>query len=338
MINEDIKQNNKKLNNLLTEQKNIINNTNNKLDIIDNIIDNSYDNYNIELKEPFHKLNYHTGPISCSTVLKDGRFVTGSNDKSIIIYNNKTFKPDKIIKEHYGNVNYILKLNSGLLASCSNDGTIKIYNIKNNNYEVVQTLKYNANCISKIIELNNDKLACCSNEYSIIIYSKDKNDKYIKDYIIFSRSTCIIQTKENEICFNDENKKQLYFYDLIEKKIINEICNIIIYGKNCFNMITKDLLLVTEYKQLYIINVDQYNLVRIINVPDSYYIHISCLINKNIVLTGDMNGNIKQWKIEGDNLKFISTKEKAHDYSIRSLIKLGGHIISGSDDGIIKIW
>ena len=308
-------------------------------DIDNNNHDILYNNYNIKNKSLILKLKYHKQSIMCSTILNDGRFATCSNDKSIIIYNNKTFKPDQIIKEHYDNVNYILKLNSGLLASSSNDGTIKIYNIKKNNYEVVQTLKYHANCINKIIELNNDKLACCSKCYSIIIYSKDKNDKYIKDFTIFNRCTCIIKTKENEICFNDENKKQLNFYDLFEKKNINEICNLIIYGNNCFNMITKDLLLVTEYEKLYIINVNQYNLVRIINVPDSSYIHISCLINKNIVLTGEMNGNIKQWKIEGDNLKLISTKEKAHDYTILSLIKLGdGHIISGSADGIIKIW
>ena len=42
--------------------------------------------------------------IVCSTVLKDGRFVTGSADSSIIIYNNKTFKPDFIIKEHKNQV------------------------------------------------------------------------------------------------------------------------------------------------------------------------------------------------------------------------------------------
>ena len=49
-------------------------------------------------KEPKYTLNYHTDSVYCSTVLKDGRFVTSSFDKSIIIYNNKTFKPDLIIK------------------------------------------------------------------------------------------------------------------------------------------------------------------------------------------------------------------------------------------------
>ena len=63
-------------------------------------------------------------------------------------------------------------------------------------------------------------------------------------------------------------------------------------------------------------------------------------IKKNIVPTGDENKKIKQWKIEGDNLILISTKEKAHDNSILVLLKLGDdHILSASSiDGVIKIW
>ena len=67
--------------------------------------------------------------IRCSTVLKDGRFVTGSGDKSIIIYNNKTFVPDLIIKEHKSYVNCIIQLSSGELVSCSSDNSIKLNNI-----------------------------------------------------------------------------------------------------------------------------------------------------------------------------------------------------------------
>ena len=47
-----------------------------------------YDNLIIGDKEPKEILKYHTSPILCSTLLKDGRFVTCSRDNSIIIYNN----------------------------------------------------------------------------------------------------------------------------------------------------------------------------------------------------------------------------------------------------------
>ena len=275
-------------------------------------------------------------------VLNDGRFATCSYDKSIIIYNNKTFKQDLIIKEHTGPVHYILQLSSGMLASCSGDKTIKIFNINNNNYEVFQTLKYHQGPVFKIIELNNKKLVSCSWDCSIIVYSID-NNKYKKDYHIKTSGGCycVIETKENEICYYENKDKSICFYDLLKKIIIKKINNINedYCGFNFLNMLTKDLLLSTGIDKLYIINVNQHNITRIINAPGSNCIMVSCILNNNTLLTGDSKRNIKQWKIEGDNLNLISTKENAHDRSIRSIIKLGdGYILSGSSDGEIKIW
>ena len=140
---------------------------------------------------------------------------------------------------------------------------------------------------------------------------------------------------------NVKINKSICFYDLLKKRIIKKINNINADGCGCnfLNLLTKDLLLSTGIDKLYIINVNQHNITRIINAPGSNYIGVSCILNNNTLLTGDSKGNIKQWKIEGDNLNLISTKENAHDTGIMSLIKLGdGSILSGSSYGEIKIW
>ena len=63
------------------------------------------------------------------------------------------------------------------------------------------------------------------------------------------------------------------------------------------------------------------------------------MLNKNILLTGDGRGIIREWKIEEDNLILISKKENAHNNSIFTLFNIGnGHIASGSADKLIKIW
>ena len=295
---------------------------------------NLYNNYNIELKNPIHILNDHTSGVRCLTVMNDGRLVSCSSDGSIIIYNKETYKPELIINEHSKSVRYIIQLSSGILASCSWDKSIKLFNIKENKYEVLQTLNDHNDWVNKIIELKNKALVSCSWDCSIIFYVKD-NIKYKKDYQISTNGECwnIIQTKDNEICYNE--KDTICFYDLLERKVKSSISNI----SNCnMIMMTKDLLLITGFNQISIINVNNYKL-RIINVPGEGCIYGVCILNQNMLLTGDAKGIIRQWRIEGDNLILISKKEKAHDDGIIDILNLGnGHIASCSWDKTIKIW
>ena len=212
--------------------------------------DNTYDNFNIKDKEPKYIIKYYKASIWCSTVLKDGRFVTGSNDGLIKIYNNNTFILDLIIKAYNSSVTNIIQLSSGELVSCSYDNTIKILSSK---YKVIQILKYHTNWVYKIIELKNEQLVSCSHDKSIIFYKKI-NNKYIKNYHISTngRNGPIIQTKDNEICYY-EYDATICFYNLIKKNIIKKINNISV--AHCINdsllMISKDLLLITGYDEIY---------------------------------------------------------------------------------------
>ena len=103
-------------------------------------------------------------------------------------------------------------------------------------------------------------------------------------------------------------------------------------------MITKDLLIIGGYNKIYIINVNQYTLIREIEIPNSSYINRFCKLNENMFLTG-RNGIIIQWKIDGDNIILISKEENVHDSYIYALLNIGdGLIASCSGDNLIKIW
>ena len=104
-------------------------------------------------------------------------------------------------------------------------------------------------------------------------------------------------------------------------------------------MITKELLLIPGKNKISIINVFQCRLIRIIDVPSGDWITGVCMLNKNMLLTGDCSKVIRQWRIEGDNLILISKKENAHENYINPLLNIGdGYIASGSTDNTIKIW
>ena len=173
---------------------------------------------------------------------------------------------------------------------------------------------------------------------------KDNNNKYIQDYKITTNGECytVIQTKNNEICYSEyKGNYSIYFCDLKRRKTKAKIDNIDLNGRifQGFIMISKELLLIPGINKISIININEYNIIKIIDVPNSNSIIGVCMLNENILFTGDENGIIKQWKIEEDNLILISQKENSHNGKIYTLINIGdGHIASGSDDQLIKIW
>ena len=307
--------------------------------IKDNDLNNHFD---IQSKNPIFTLNHHSAWVYCLTVINDGRLVSCSGDSSIIIYNKETYNPDIIIREHNSHVLCILQLSSGLLASCSKDGTIKLFNIKINTYEIIQTLCFHTEEVYKIIELKNKSIVSCSKDRSIIFYNKD-NIKFKKYFTISNDnpSYCIIQTKNNEICYSDNNKS-IFFYDFIEKKNKASISNIN-KSNNCYKewflIIKEYLLFIPGLNNISIVNINEYRLIRVVNVPNSRCIYGICSLKENLILTSDSSKTIKQWEIEGDNLNLISEKKSAHKGDINVLLNLeNGHIASGSDDYIVKIW
>ena len=303
------------------------------------------ENFNIEQKIPEYELNYHSSNVLCLTLLKDGRLVSGARDNLIIIYNKTTYKPDIEINEHKDGITCLLVLNSGILASCSSDATIKLFKIKQNEYEILQTLTYHQKRVYKIIQTNNNELISCSEDPYVLFYNinKDNNLFEYKKLKIKTDGPCssIIQTKNKEICLSQKNNNKLIFINIEDNKIKGSISDV--SKRNSTDewliMINKNLLLVPGQNKFSIINVDVYKIIRIIEIQNSSWIFGNCLISENILLTGDRNYSIKQWKIEGDNLNLISVKENAHKGDINYLLNLGnGHFASGSDGGIVKIW
>ena len=55
-------------------------------------------------------------------------------------------------------------------------------------------------------------------------------------------------------------------------------------------MISKELLLIPGKNRISIININEYNIIKIINVSDSNSIIGVCMLNDNTLFAGDQNG------------------------------------------------
>ena len=133
----------------------------------------------------------------CLTLLNDERVASGSGDHLIIIYNKNNFQPDIIIKEHKNFVLSLYQLKNGFLASSSYDNTIKLFSIKENEYQIIQTLDLHKNAVFRIIELSNNSLVSCSDNSTIIFYIKEPL-KYNQNYS-FSASNSVVNIIQNKI-------------------------------------------------------------------------------------------------------------------------------------------
>ena len=172
-----------------------------------NFSSNIFKNYKPSiLKNNFKILNYHTESINHLSVLKDGRLVSCSDDKSLNIYNIKSYELLLSIKEHSNGILSFTQLNNGLIITCSKDKTMKVINLVNDdNYEIKQTLIGHNNSVMKVIEIRNNELISISREQNMKIWILNKEKEFICILnIIFQRfgwlCTCNI-LKLNRICY-----------------------------------------------------------------------------------------------------------------------------------------
>ena len=304
-----------------------------------------FKDFNIINHTPQNKLTDH-GDKSIYTLLQlqDGRLASGGDDGSIIIYNKQTFTPELTIKEHKDSIYDIIQLKNGNLLSCSyNDKTMNEYKInENNTYQVLSTVNTGQdNNPRQIVELENNEIGLVA--YKHIIFYLNINNKLDEDFKIkyddnqIGQFMEMLPVKPGELVIAGQ-KDKIQFFELNTRKlkeIININRDIHWTPSNLLCMMNERCLCVGGANKITIIDVYNKNIISEIEESGVHY----CLykLNDNILLTGK-DYDITQWKINGNNLTFISKKEKAHQNSIYEIIRFNNLIISCSYDKSIKIW
>lgn len=251
-------------------------------------------NISYQLKSKF---KVHNNSVMCCIILKDGRYASSACDKSIKIFNKKTFKIDINILEHKDYVAYIFQLKDERLVSSSSDNTIKILKIFKNTYNVEQILTWHTKPVKKTIELINGSLVSGSWDKTIKIWTKDENNLYKlslqfqENYQIFT----VFEINDKEFLSGSfteddgEEDRAITFYKIkngefdIEKIIEN--LDISAFQSSIIKL-NEEILLMGGYKKIYFIDLINLSIKNIYNLENDIWIQSLCLLKEGLLLSG----------------------------------------------------
>ena len=102
-----------------------------------------------------------------------------------------------------------------------------------------------------------------------------------------------------------------------------------------FCKVNEELLLVCGNNNLFLVDLKAYQLINKIGCSNIVTLY---KISNEFILSGQGNGDIKQWKCNGRETKLFSYKNGGHPSGLCSIFKLNNILISGGFQGDIKVW
>lgn len=258
----------------------------------------------------------------------------------VIIYDSLLYCIKYIIDCKKYRVYYILLLKDNTLITSSYNAIINLYklNSETNSYECFQTIKDHYFLTVKLIQLENENIFSISLDKSLMAYKKNDDNKYHYFFkmVITQKIYNVIEIKSNILCITSKNS--VYFLDLNQQIIFNKIENVNLNEFLTNNMIIINNILIIGGFGIYLIDINNYNFIKKVEIENNNCIHCILKINNKIFLTGDLNCNIKQYNLINNEIQLKYTKSNVHKKCIRNLIKINKKIISGGVDCLIKIW
>lgn len=229
----------------------------------------------------------------------------------------------------------------------TNEGDIKIFNknLKNEKFELKQHIKASNAPVRKLIFDSKNKLYSGSYDDIIKIWEENEKGEYINIKSINSSDIFAIMLLEDKNLLISKSRPKLYFYDI--KNDYNLITTV--DERSMYNMerLDNDKILIYHDKYLKVISLDNYNLIKKVNIGMKAF-DIKYYKEKGIILIGGSYQYYKDWEMSlikiyrSDNFELINTIENTNgDYLYGLYILKNGLIASYGSDGDengIKLW
>ena len=293
-----------------------------------------------EVKE--QTLEGHSETILCMFRLSNTQLVTGSQDKTIRIWNIFDSVCENTLEGHTGDVVCMIKLNDNLFASASSDNTVKIWDF----YRLICTETYSEsqNPILSIARLSNITLASSSMDLNLRVYNF-----YTKAVIVTIPLTYLINcfvSLDNLDDLANKNKSKSFFLGCNDSTIKlwdgdtssdKEIKVKNIEGHTdqvtCIINIKDNLVSGSNNGIIKLWNLTNYACKQTL-IGHNQTVYCVSSIMKNVIASSSKDCTIRLWKVDkGECLLTVDMKEAI--YAVNTIIEL--KLVSGGSDKVLKI-
>ena len=283
----------------------------------------------------------HKNKVNLISEFPSTNIVSISDDKSIIIYNNK-FNILQIINNAHDNIIFDLSIkDENNFATCSADKSIKTWIKKNEKNKISYELNYSINNahnndIHKIIFFKDEQIISCSRDSCIKIFIKI-NSNYQCQTILSHKYPvfAILFIEKNNLLIASGNYSTTIWN--IDKFYIfqNEIFSYCI-GKNSLKQIDDDKFICGGKGKIQIISLNKKNIIK--EIDCQIIIWAVCVIpDKKIVICGGVSNDLIIFEYE--KYEIINQIKNAHLDYIRGVSLLtNGNVVTNSEDFSIIEW
>jgi hypothetical protein len=291
--------------------------------------------YQFSLKSFSQKppIKYHSNTINSLCTLKDGRLVSASEDKTVIIWDYDLTTPSFIIEEKNSSIKVVQTLNDGRLI-CGGFKELKIYNDK---FKCVNVLKDISNHVSAIFQLEDGRIISGSYRemriFNMTWNNNYKESKAIRDHSSWVKSVIGIAPKMFASASDD---MKIFIYDYAIKCIrtikfeseINSMCNAVNDSEIIYIGDTKGRMFLYNFTE---------NVWEIVSDIDQHHAKITNIL-------GLVGGNYATASCDGKvilrDVKFMPVQYlKNSGKAINAMAQLGnGNFVCGGEDGVIYVF
>ncbi len=284
-------------------------------------------------------IKYHRNSINTLCIINNDLFASGSNDKTINIYNSHNYELIKILKGHTGFIYSLTysKKNKCLISS-DDECQIKFWNIENLfNVQNIHTIIKDESC-HHIFTLNNQydlNILCAPLNNKVILYNIDNYQEYINISIKNIKKNCVMQLNNNDKIIIPTNNNNIHI-----------LKNITFETEHIMNNIDKDCVIISikqygNYKLLiglstFVIKVYDLRSYDYIDKIKVYNLNSMIYLKNGKIFTGSHDGYIRMFNIYSGDCTYRILE---HKYSVNCFIQFNdGRVLSGASDGFIKVW